>query len=78
MEFEDLNKEAEEIHEPEKAAEIMKRHEDIIKTKRRGLWTSHFTFHQRMVVKQTYKQKYESLHMHSFHLNMILVCENKF
>ena len=40
------------MHEPEKAAEIIKRHEDIIKTKRKGLWTSHFTFHQGMVFKR--------------------------
>ena len=52
VEFEDLNKEAEEMHEPEKAAEIIKRREDIIKTKRKGLWTSHFTFHQGMVFKR--------------------------
>ena len=30
VEFEDLNKEAEEIHEPEKVPEIIKWHEDII------------------------------------------------
>ena len=37
VEFEDLNKEAEEIQDPEKAAEIIKRHEDIIKRKIKGL-----------------------------------------
>ena len=36
LEFHNLNKEAEEIQDPEKAAEI-KRYEDIIKTKRKGL-----------------------------------------
>ena len=40
------------MHKPEKAAEIIKRREDIIKTKRKGLWTSHFTFHQGMVFKR--------------------------
>ena len=34
VEFEDLNKEAEEIQDPEKAAEIIKRCKDIIKTKK--------------------------------------------
>ena len=34
LEFEDLNKEAEEIQDPEKAAEIIKRCKDIIKTKK--------------------------------------------
>ena len=37
VEFDDLNKEAEEIQDLEKAAEIIKRYEDIIKTKRKGL-----------------------------------------
>ena len=35
--FEDLNKEVEEIQDPEKAAEIIKRYEDIIKTKKKGI-----------------------------------------
>ena len=38
-------------------------------------------FHQRMVFKrQTYKQKYESLYMHSFSFEyaFILVCTNLF
>ena len=37
LEFEDLNKEAEEIQDPEKAAEIIKRYEDAIKTKKKGI-----------------------------------------
>ena len=37
VEFDDLNKEAEEIQDLEKPAEIIKRYEDIIKTKRKGL-----------------------------------------
>ena len=37
LEFDDLNKEAEEIQDPEKAAEIIKRYEDIIKTKKKGI-----------------------------------------
>ena len=37
VEFEVLNKEAEEIQDPEKAAEIIKRYEDIIKTKKKGI-----------------------------------------
>ena len=35
-EFDDLNKEAKEIQDPEKAAEIIKRYENIIKTKKKG------------------------------------------
>ena len=34
VKFEDLNREAEEIRDLEKAAEVIKRHEDIIKTKK--------------------------------------------
>ena len=37
VEFEDLNKEVEEISEPEKAAEVIKRYEDIIKIKKKGI-----------------------------------------
>ena len=37
LEFEDLNKEVKEIQDPEKAAEIIKRYEDIIKTKKKGI-----------------------------------------
>ena len=37
LECEDLNKEAEEIQDPEKAAKIIKRYEDIIKTKNKGI-----------------------------------------
>ena len=44
VEFEDLNKEAKEIQDPEKAAEIIKRYEDIIKTKKKGI--INVAFHQ--------------------------------
>ena len=37
LKFDDLNKEAEEIQDPEKAAEIIKRCENIIKTKKKGI-----------------------------------------
>ena len=37
VEFEVLNKEAEEIQDPEKTAEIIKRYEDIIKTKKKRI-----------------------------------------
>ena len=36
VEFDNLNKEAEETLDPEKAAEIIKQYEDIIKTKKKG------------------------------------------
>ena len=37
VEFEDLNKEAEETQDPEEAAKIIKLDEDIIKTKKKGI-----------------------------------------
>ena len=54
VEFEDLNKEAEEIQDPEKAAEIIKRYEDIIKTKKKGI--INVAYHQRQVFKK-FKEK---------------------
>ena len=37
LEFDNLHKEAETIKDPEKAAEIIKQYEDIIKTKKKGI-----------------------------------------
>ena len=54
VEFEDLNKEAEEIREPEKAAEVIKRYEDIIKMKKIGIIS--LAYHQRKVFKR-FKEK---------------------
>ena len=50
VEFEDLNKEAEEIQDPEKAAEIIKQYEDIIKTKNKGI--INVAYHQGKVFKR--------------------------
>ena len=54
LEFEDLNKEAEEIQDPEKAAEISKQYEDIIKTKKKGI--INVAYHQGQVLKR-FKEK---------------------
>ena len=54
VEFEDLDKEAEEIREPEKAAEVIKRYEDIIKMKKIGIIS--LAYHQRKVFKR-FKEK---------------------
>ena len=54
VEFEDLNKEAKEIQDPEKAAEIIKRYEDIIKTKKKGI--INVAYHQGQVYKR-FKEK---------------------
>ena len=54
VQFDDLNKEAEEIQDPEKAAEIINRYEDIIKTKKKGI--INVTFHQGQIFK-IFKEK---------------------
>ena len=54
VEFEDLNKEAEEIRKPEKAAEVIKRYEDIIKMKKKGIIS--VAFYQGKVLKR-FKEK---------------------
>ena len=54
LKSEDLNKEAEETQEPEEAAEVIKRYEDIIKTKKTGIIT--ITYHQGKVFKR-FKEK---------------------
>ena len=37
VESDELNKETEEIQRPEEAAKVIKRYEDIIKTKKKGI-----------------------------------------
>ena len=54
LECEDLNKEAEEVQDPEKAAEIIKRYEDIIKTKNKGI--INVAYYQGQVFKR-FKEK---------------------
>ena len=54
LEFDDLNKEAEEIQDSEKAAEIIKRFEDVIKTKKKGI--INVVFHQGQILKR-FKEK---------------------
>ena len=54
VEFEDLNKEAEETREPEKAAEVIKRYEDIIKMKKKGMIS--IAYHQGKTLKR-FKEK---------------------
>ena len=48
-EFENLNKEAEEVQDPERPVEIIKRYEDIIKSKKRGI--TNVAYHQGHVFK---------------------------
>ena len=55
LEFDDLNKEAEEVQDPEKEAKIIKPYEDTIKTKRKGI--INFAYHQQQVLKNLKKKK---------------------
>ena len=54
LECKDLNKEAEEVLDSERAAEIIKRYEDIIKTKNKGI--INVAYHQGQVFKR-FKEK---------------------
>ena len=48
--FDNLNKEAEEIQDPEKAAKIIKQYKGIIKTKKEGI--INVAFHQGQIFKR--------------------------
>ena len=54
VEFNDLDKEAEEVQDPEKTAITIERYEDIIKTKRKGI--INVAYHQGQVFKR-FKEK---------------------
>ena len=54
LECEDVNKEAEEVQDLEKAAEIIKWYEDIIKTKNKGM--INVAYHQGQIFKR-FKEK---------------------
>ena len=54
VEFDDLNKEAEEMQDPEEAPKTIKRYEDIIKTKNKGI--INVAYHQGQVFKR-FKEK---------------------
>ena len=54
LKFDDLNKEAQETQDPEKAEEITKRYEDIIKMKKKGI--INVAYHQGQVFKR-FKEK---------------------
>ena len=81
-EFENLNKEAEEVQDPEEAAKIIKQYEDIIKTKKKGM--INVAYHQGQVFKRfKEKEKFAKLvselgvHKTSiiFQINVFKLCE---
>ena len=54
LEWKDLNKEADEVQDPERAAEIIKRYEDTTKTKKKGI--INVAYYQGQVFKK-FKEK---------------------
>ena len=83
LEFQNLNKEAEEICAPEKAAEVIKRHEEIIKMKKKGIII--VVYHQGQVFKR-FKEKEKFVKLVSelgihkttivFKINILKLCKN--
>ena len=81
-EFEDSNKAAKEICEPEKAAEVIKRYKDIIKMKKKG--TTSIAYYQGKVFKR-FKEKEKFVKLLSelgilkntiiFKINVFKLCE---
>ena len=60
VEFDDLNKEGEETQDPEEEAKMIKRYEDIIKMKNKGI--INIAYHQGQVFKRfKEKEKYAKL-----------------
>ena len=82
VESEDLNKEAEEIEESERAVRIIKRYEDIIKTKKKGIIS--IAYYQGKVFKR-FKEKEKFVKLVSelgihkntiiFKINVFKLCE---
>ena len=82
LECEDLNKEAEQVQDSERTAEIIKRYEDIIKTKNKGI--INVAYHQGQVFKR-FKEKEKfaklvsELGIHKttiiFRINIFKVCK---
>ena len=79
VEFEDLNKEAEEIREPEKAAEVIKRYEDIIKMKKKGIISIAYDqgkIFKRFKEKEKFVRLVSELGIHKiFKNNVFKLCE---
>ena len=82
LECEDLNKEAEEVQDLERAAKIIKRYEDIIKTKNKGI--INVAYHQGQVFKRFKKKEkfvklVSELRIHKttiiFRINIFKLCK---
>ena len=75
LEFDDLNKEAEEVQDPKKAAKLIKRYEDITKTKRKGI--INVAYHQGHVFKR-FKEKEKLVNELGIHKTTIIFKINVF
>ena len=74
--FDDLNKEAEKIEDLEKAVEIIKRYEDIIKTKNKGI--INVAYHQGQVFKRFKEKKRFAKLISGIHKTIIIFRINIF
>ena len=74
LEFDDLNKEAKETQDLEKAAEIIKQYKDIIKTKKKGI--INVAYHQGRVLKRFLRnEKFVTLATIIFKINVFKLCK---
>ena len=83
LESEDLNKEAEEVQDPKRAAEIIKRYEDIIKTKKEGIINVAYyegQVFQKFKEKEKFTELSAELGIHkntiNFRINVSKLCKN--
>ena len=83
VEFDNLNKHAEEVQDPEEAVKIIKRYENIIKTKRKGI--INVEYHQGQVFKrfkenEKFAKLVSELGIHKttiiYKTNVFKLCEN--
>ena len=82
VEYKKLNKEAEEIEEPEEAAKVIKQYEDIIKTNKKGIIrTAHYEgkIFKRFQEKEKFTKLVSQLGIHKntiiFKINVFKLCE---
>ena len=82
-EFENLNKKAKEVQDPEEAAEIIKRYEDVIKTKKKRITNVAYLQGQvfkRFKEKEKFAKLVSELGIHKttiiFKINVFKLCKN--
>ena len=82
VEYKELNKEAEEIEEPQEAAKVIKQYEDIIKTIKKGIIrTAHYQgkIFKRFQEKEKFTKLVSQLGIHKntiiFKINVFKLCE---